>query len=116
MVGGRRTFVTTTGLALGTPSYMAPEQAMADKKVDHRADLYAVGVVGYEMLAGRRPFPGNTAQQIVVAQMTKAPEELLCIGRRYRRRSPPSSCVPSGAIQPIGGRVPRTWRPGSSPM
>jgi Tol biopolymer transport system component len=70
-------FVTTTGLALGTPSYMAPEQAVADKEVDHRADLYAVGVVGYEMLAGRRPFQGNTAQQIVVAQMTKAPEELL---------------------------------------
>jgi Tol biopolymer transport system component len=70
-------FVTTTGLALGTPSYMAPEQAVADKQVDHRADLYAVGVVGYEVLAGRRPFPGNTAQQIVVAQMTKAPDELL---------------------------------------
>ncbi len=70
-------FVTTTGLALGTPSYMAPEQAVADKQVDHRADLYALGVVGYEMLAGRRPFPGNTAQQIVVAQMTKAPDELL---------------------------------------
>jgi Tol biopolymer transport system component len=70
-------FVTTTGMALGTPSYMAPEQAVADKQVDHRADLYAVGVVGYEMLAGRRPFPGNTAQQIVVAQMTKTPDELL---------------------------------------
>jgi eukaryotic-like serine/threonine-protein kinase len=70
-------FVTTTGLALGTPSYMAPEQAVADKQVDHRADLYAVGVVGYEMLAGRRPFSGTTAQQIVVAQMTKAPDEIL---------------------------------------
>jgi serine/threonine-protein kinase len=69
-------FVTTTGIALGTPSYMAPEQAVADREVDHRADLYAVGVVGYEMLAGRRPFPGNTAQQIVVAQMTKAPDDL----------------------------------------
>jgi serine/threonine-protein kinase len=69
-------FVTTTGLALGTPSYMAPEQAMADRDTDHRADLYAVGVVGYELLAGRRPFPGNTAQQIVAAQMTQAPEDL----------------------------------------
>ena len=79
-------FVTTTGLALGTPSYMAPEQAVADKQVDHRADLYAVGVVGYEMLAGRRPFPGNTAQQIVVAQMTKAPDELLS----HRSSLPPA--------------------------
>ena len=52
-------FVTTTGLALGTPSYMAPEQAMADRETDHRADLYAVGVVGYELLTGRRPFPGT---------------------------------------------------------
>jgi Tol biopolymer transport system component len=69
-------FVTTTGLALGTPSYMAPEQAMADREVDHRADLYAVGVVAYELLAGRRPFGGNTAQQIVAAQMTQAPDDL----------------------------------------
>ena len=69
-------FVTTTGLALGTPSYMAPEQALADREVDHRADLYAVGVVGYELLTGRRPFAGNTAQQIVAAQMTQAPEDL----------------------------------------
>jgi eukaryotic-like serine/threonine-protein kinase len=69
-------FVTTTGLALGTPSYMAPEQAVADREVDHRADLYAVGVVGYELLSGRRPFPGNTPQQIVAAQMTQSPEDL----------------------------------------
>ena len=69
-------FVTTTGLAVGTPSYMAPEQAIADRNVDHRADLYAVGVVGDEMLAGQRPFAGNTAQQIVAAQMTQVPEDL----------------------------------------
>ncbi len=78
-------FVTTTGLALGTPSYMAPEQAMADRETDHRADLYAVGVVGYELLTGRRPFPGNTAQQIVAAQMTQAPEDL----RTHRPAVPP---------------------------
>jgi serine/threonine-protein kinase len=69
-------FVTTTGVALGTPSYMAPEQAVADKEVDHRADLYALGVVAYELLAGRRPFTGNTAQAIVAAQMTERPTEL----------------------------------------
>ncbi len=78
-------FVTTTGLALGTPSYMAPEQAVADRETDHRADLYAVGVVGYELLTGRRPFPGNTAQQIVAAQMTQAPEDL----RTHRPAVPP---------------------------
>jgi serine/threonine-protein kinase len=79
-------FVTTTGMALGTPSYMAPEQALADKEVDHRADLYAVGVVGYEMLTGRRPFAGNTAQQIVAAQMTQTPESL----RTHREAVPPA--------------------------
>jgi eukaryotic-like serine/threonine-protein kinase len=78
-------FVTTTGMALGTPSYMAPEQAVADRDVDHRADLYAVGVVGYELLTGRRPFPGNTAQQIVAAQLTQSPEDL----RTHRPAVPP---------------------------
>jgi serine/threonine-protein kinase len=69
-------FVTTTGVALGTPSYMAPEQAVAGKEVDHRADLYSLGVVAYELLAGRRPFTGNTAQAIVAAQMTERPADL----------------------------------------
>ena len=69
-------FVTTTGVALGTPSYMAPEQAAAGKEVDHRADLYSLGVVTYELLAGRRPFTGNTAQAIVAAQMTERPADL----------------------------------------
>src|SRR4051794_12759385 len=69
-------FVTTTGIALGTPSYMAPEQAVADKEVDGRADLYSLGVVAYELLAGRRPFTGNTAQAIIAAQMTETPPDL----------------------------------------
>jgi eukaryotic-like serine/threonine-protein kinase len=55
--------LTSAGLALGTPAYMAPEQAMADPATDHRADLYALGVLGYEMLAGQPPFTGRTPQQ-----------------------------------------------------
>ena len=66
----------TGGLALGTPTYMAPEQAMASPDVDHRADLYALGVVGYEMLAGRPPFVGATPQEVLTAHVVLEPESL----------------------------------------
>jgi serine/threonine-protein kinase len=66
--------LTTAGVALGTPAYMAPEQAAADPDVDHRADVYALGVLGYEMLAGRAPFAGATAQATLAAHVTRAPE------------------------------------------
>jgi serine/threonine-protein kinase len=56
--------LTTAGLALGTPAYMAPEQAMADVTTNHRADLYAAGAVLYEMLAGAPPHSG-TAQSVI---------------------------------------------------
>ena len=54
--------LTTIGLAIGTPAYMSPEQAAGQSSVDARADLYAVGVMAYEMLAGRPPFTGTTPQ------------------------------------------------------
>lgn len=68
--------VTRTGVAVGTPAYMAPEQAAADTAVDHRADLYALGVVGYEMLAGQAPFRGPTFQALVAAHFTQTPAPL----------------------------------------
>ncbi len=66
-----RNLVTTVGLAMGTPTYMAPEQAAADTNIDHRADIYAVGVVAYQLLTGRPPFQGRTPQQVLVAHMTQ---------------------------------------------
>jgi tetratricopeptide (TPR) repeat protein len=69
-----RQALTSMGVALGTPLYMAPEQATADPHTDHRADLYAVGVVAYEMLSGRPPFTGPTAQAVLAAHLADEPE------------------------------------------
>ena len=65
--------LTTMGVALGTPSYMSPEQATADPAIDHRADIYAVGIVAYELLSGRLPFSG-TPQQVLAAHVTETPD------------------------------------------
>jgi len=66
--------ITTAGIALGTPSYMAPEQAVADPHLDHRVDIYAAGVLGYEMLTGHVPFEGRSAQEVLAAHVTQAPQ------------------------------------------
>ena len=72
--GGSR--VTETGLSLGTPHYMSPEQAAGDRKLDARSDLYALGAVTYEMLSGEPPHSGPTAQAIIARLMTEKPRSL----------------------------------------
>ena len=69
--GGRR--LTDPGTTVGTVGYMAPEQAAGDRDIDARADVYALGVVGYEMLTGAPPFSGATLQALVAAHQTQLP-------------------------------------------
>ncbi|MEP6573890.1 MAG: protein kinase [Gemmatimonadota bacterium] len=78
--GGSR--MTETGMSLGTPHYMSPEQAMGEREITARSDVYALGCVTYEMLIGEPPFTGPTAQAIVAKVMTEKPA--LLIARRDR--------------------------------
>ena len=73
--------ITGVGISLGTPQYMAPEQAAADPNADARADFYALGIVAYEMLVGSPPFHGRTPQALLAAQLTELPPPLA--SRRY---------------------------------
>ena len=67
---------TAVGLTLGTPTYMAPEQIGDNPRVDHRADIYAVGLLAYELLAGRPPFRGETSHEVLTAHLTEPPPPL----------------------------------------
>jgi serine/threonine-protein kinase len=78
--------LTTAGVALGTPTYMAPEQAAADPQIDHRADVYAVGVLGYELLTGHPPFTGTTPQAILSSHLIEVPEQVT----KHRATVPPT--------------------------
>src|SRR6185436_4008074 len=70
--GGQR--VTQTGLSLGTPQYMSPEQATGDRAIDGRTDIYSLAAVLYEMLAGEPPHSGTSAQAIIGKLMTTEPQ------------------------------------------
>jgi serine/threonine-protein kinase len=75
-LGDENSFSTGTGIAVGTPAYMAPEQFAADPTVDQRADLYAWGIVAYELLAGAHPFKGATGTALLQAHMATVPARL----------------------------------------
>jgi TolB-like protein/Tfp pilus assembly protein PilF len=82
--GGSR--ITETGLSLGTPHYMSPEQASGDRTLDARSDQYSLGAVAYEMLTGEPPHTGATAQAIIVRLMTETPRSI----RATRPAVPPT--------------------------
>jgi serine/threonine-protein kinase len=69
--------MTETGMSLGTPHYMSPEQAMGEREITARSDVYALGAVLYEMLTGDPPFTGSTAQAVVARVVTESPRPLV---------------------------------------
>ena len=81
--GGQR--VTQTGLSLGTPQYMSPEQATGDRSIDGRTDIYSLGAIAYEMLTGEPPHLGTSAQAIIAKLMTEDPRPITTL----RRSVPP---------------------------
>ena len=131
--GGTR--MTETGMSLGTPHYMSPEQAMGEREITARSDIYALGAVTYEMLVGEPPFTGPTAQAIVAKVLTEEPRAADRPGgapsrRRSRRRSSPRSrsSRPTGSARPMNspsiaggakptaGRPPSAYQPRKSPL
>src|SRR5687767_3218984 len=81
--GGAR--MTQTGLSLGTPQYMSPEQAMGERTIDARSDIYALGAVTYEMLTGDPPFTGSSVQAIIAKVLSERPTPI----RTLRDTVPP---------------------------
>jgi tetratricopeptide (TPR) repeat protein len=74
--GPRHGTLTSVGTSIGTPAYMAPEQAAGDPDTDHRADLYAWGAMAYEVLAGRPPFTDRSPHKLLAAHIGQAPEPI----------------------------------------
>ncbi len=132
-----RNQLTTAGVALGTPAYMAPEQAAADPNLDHRVDIYAVGAMAYELLAGRPPFVGGTPQQVLAAHVTQSPDPvsrfrpgispaleaviMRCLAKRPADRFQSADellaqleplVTPSGGMTPTSTRPIEGWKPG----
>ena len=118
--------LTSLGVVLGTPAYMAPEQGAGDSAADHRVDIYAFGCLAYEVLTGAPPFVGRPPAAMIAAHAIEAPEPIA----RRRRDVPPAladlvmRCLekeasdrPQSAAEvvqaldavPSGGRAPRRW-------
>jgi len=118
--------LTRAGVIMGTPEYMAPEQLFAAENVDHRADLYSLGVILFEMLTGRRPADGDEVEQIVAAVVSgnvrhladlepRLPPGLVAIVERAlrpdREERFASALEMRSALAPFGGGLSHTGRP-----
>ena len=119
--------MTSGGMAIGTPAYMAPEQLAADPAADHRIDIYAVGLLAYELLSGRSPFVGTSPQATMAAQLTRVPDPLdsfrndvppalaavitRCLEKQPESRPQTAAALLDeleGAVTPAGGSGPVT--------
>ncbi len=98
--------LTDTGLSLGTPAYMSPEQAGGERHIDGRADVYALGAVLYEMLAGLPPYTGPSARAILALQMNESPRPLRAIRSDVSEELEAAVFRRSLAALPIGSRPP----------
>jgi serine/threonine protein kinase len=124
--------LTATGMALGTPAYMSPEQAAGDREIDGRSDLYSLGVVGYQMLCGELPFQAPNTPAMLVKHLSEMPQPIsdrcpnvpddlaravmLCLEKRPEDRLPSASSLALGLQS---GDIPRStadWAlPGTPP-
>ena len=95
--------MTQVGMAIGTAAYMSPEQAMGEPNIDARTDVYALGCVLYEMLAGRPPFTGTNALAVIAQHLTASPSPLQIVARRHsaRHRTGHSSRAREGSWRPL---------------
>jgi len=107
--------VTTTGLTLGTPTYMSPEQAAAERHIDGRSDVYSLGCVLFELLAGAPPFAGPTARAVIARHMTEpppnirvlrpeVPESLRATIERMLAKAPAARCTAAQVIDALDGK------------
>ena len=95
--------LTQTGMSIGTPAYMSPEQATGERTIDARTDIYALGCVLYEMLAGEPPITGPNAQAIIARKMTETPRTLTAV----RNTVPPAlSQLVDSMLAQVAGRSP----------
>ncbi len=125
----RSSVATTTGMAIGTPAYMAPEQIAGDASADHRVDIYAFGLLGYELLTGHAPFRAPSPQAQLAAQLTQTPAPIhtvrsdvppvlavllaRCLEKDAARR-PPSAEAVLEVLRAVGsssGAMYTTWSP-----
>src|SRR5688500_3012231 len=97
--------MTSAGMAIGTPAYMAPEQLAADPAADHRIDIYAVGLLAYELLSGKSPFVGTWRRQTMAAQLPHVPESLDTVRDDV---PPPLSAVIMRCLEKLPGHRPPT--------